>query len=63
MLVITNFTGHPCLVLPCGFRAGPVPTPRAVCLWGRLFDEGTMVRLGAALEAAFGMAARRPAVG
>ena len=85
MLIITNYTGHPCLVLRSGFRQsetrsalslararldqgdavkGPTHTvPHAVCLWGRLFEEGTIVRLGRALESAFGVAHRRPPVG
>jgi Asp-tRNA(Asn)/Glu-tRNA(Gln) amidotransferase A subunit family amidase len=85
MLIITNYTGHPCLVLRSGFRQsetrtplslararldqgeateGPTFTvPHAVCLWGRLFEEGTILRLGGALEAAFDVAARRPPVG
>ncbi len=84
MLIITNYTGHPCLVLPCGFRqsetrsplslararldqgetaTGPTFTvPHAICLWGRLFEEGTILRLGRALEVAFGVRERRPPV-
>jgi Asp-tRNA(Asn)/Glu-tRNA(Gln) amidotransferase A subunit family amidase len=75
MMIVSNFTGHPCLVLRSGFvesatrtrgvpaASGPTFTvPHAVCLWGRLFDEGTILRLGRALEAAFGVAARRPDV-
>ena len=34
--------------------------PHAVSLWGRLFDEGTILRIGAALEARFGVAEERP---
>ena len=85
MLIITNYTGHPCLVLPSGFRqsetrsplslararldqgeqtAGPKHTvPHSVCLWGRLFEEGTILRLGRAIEAACGVRHRRPPVG
>jgi Asp-tRNA(Asn)/Glu-tRNA(Gln) amidotransferase A subunit family amidase len=85
MLIITNYTGHPCLVLRSGFRdsetrgspslararldlggnvGGPMHTvPHAICLWGRLFDEGTVLRLGTALEREFGVAGRRPPVG
>ena len=85
MLIITNYTGHPCLVMPCGFRqsetrsplslararldqgetgAGPTYTvPHAICLWGRLFDEGTILRLGRALEPVFAARDRRPPVG
>jgi Asp-tRNA(Asn)/Glu-tRNA(Gln) amidotransferase A subunit family amidase len=85
MLIITNFTGHPCLVLRSGFTQSPTRSPlslararleqgeatggpahtvpHAVCLWGRLFDEGTILRLGRALEAALGVRDRRPPVG
>ena len=34
--------------------------PHAISLWGRLFDEGTVLRIGSALEARFGVAAERP---
>ncbi len=85
MLIITNYTGHPCLVMPCGFKQsetrsplslararleqgeasnGPRHTvPHTICLWGKLFDEGTILRLGRALEAAFAVRERRPPVG
>ncbi len=48
--------------------AHPVPkfspprrVPHGVTLVGRLFDEGTLGRVGIALERAFGVAAERPA--
>jgi len=85
MLIITNYTGHPCLILRSGFRQsetrsalslararldqgeavqGPTYTvPHAVCLWGRLYDEGTILRLGRALERAFGVRDCRPPAG
>ena len=34
--------------------------PQGISLWGRLFDEGPMLTLGMALEAALGVAGRRP---
>jgi Asp-tRNA(Asn)/Glu-tRNA(Gln) amidotransferase A subunit family amidase len=34
--------------------------PQGVSLWGRLFEEGTILRLGMALERALGVAAIRP---
>ena len=34
--------------------------PHAISLYGRLFDEGTILRIGAALEARLDVAARRP---
>ena len=80
MLTITNFTGHPALVLRAGFvEVGkarsdwapdpnhPLPTfspprrvPHGVTLIGRLFEEGTIVNAGLALERAFGVAGERP---
>jgi Asp-tRNA(Asn)/Glu-tRNA(Gln) amidotransferase A subunit family amidase len=80
MLTITNFTGHPALVLRSGFievskarsdwapdPAHPLPTfnpprrvPHGVTLIGRLFEEGTMVNAGLALERAFGVVGERP---
>jgi Asp-tRNA(Asn)/Glu-tRNA(Gln) amidotransferase A subunit family amidase len=80
MLTITNFTGHPALVLRAGFvevakaRSDwapdpnhPLPTfspsrrvPHGVTLIGRLFEEGTMVNAGLALERAFGVGGERP---
>jgi len=83
MLVISNFTGHPCLILRTGLRRSETRTrislaklgqgeaspgaahvvPHSLCLWGRLFDEGTILRLGRALEQAFAVAALRPPCG
>jgi len=80
MLTITNFTGHPALVVRAGFvevakaRSDwapdpnhPLPTfspprrvPHGVTLIGRLFEEGTMVNAGLALERAFGVMEERP---
>ena len=34
--------------------------PRGVCLWGRLFEESNLLRVGKALEAALGVSGRRP---
>jgi Asp-tRNA(Asn)/Glu-tRNA(Gln) amidotransferase A subunit family amidase len=82
MLVITNFTGHPSLILRTGFRqsetrsplslakgrieqgsptAGPLHTvPHGLCLYGRLFEEGTLCEIGRVLEQALDVAGRRP---
>ncbi|MBZ5640626.1 MAG: amidase [Acidobacteriia bacterium] len=80
ILTITNFTGHPALVVRAGFvevsqarsdwapdPSHPLPTfagkrrvPHGVALVGRLFDEGTIVAAGIALERAFGVAGERP---
>jgi hypothetical protein len=41
--------------------AGPAHTvPHGLCLWSKLFDEGTICEIGRALEGALGMWDRRP---
>ena len=56
MLTITNFTGHPSLTVRVGMRRAPKGTrapaglPVSLNLWGRLFEEATLVRLGSAIE-------------
>ena len=49
-LRITNYTGHPCLVLPNGFSEEGRPT--SISFTGRLFDEGTLVAVGQAYQEA-----------
>jgi Asp-tRNA(Asn)/Glu-tRNA(Gln) amidotransferase A subunit family amidase len=58
MLPLSNFTGHPSLTVRTGFDA--TGHPHAVTLTGRLFDEGTLVRIGRVLEKAAGVATVRP---
>lgn len=49
------------LGVPVGIADGPLHrVPHSAWLWGRLFDEGTLLSLGMALEAEFGVAAERP---
>ncbi|NWG91699.1 MAG: amidase [Parvularculaceae bacterium] len=75
-LLATNATGHPQLALRAGFATTPNRdlfddtseatgadthrTPRGISIWGNLFGEGAIIRLGRALEDAFGVAAERP---
>jgi Asp-tRNA(Asn)/Glu-tRNA(Gln) amidotransferase A subunit family amidase len=85
MLIISNFTGHPCLILRAGFIQSPTRSqaslsrgridqgkakgtrrytvPHGLCVYGRLYDEGTILRIGTALEAAFGVWDKRPELG
>jgi Asp-tRNA(Asn)/Glu-tRNA(Gln) amidotransferase A subunit family amidase len=58
LLLITNCTGHPSLTLRCGFRENGAP--HGITVWGRLFDEGTICRIGAALERELNVWDRRP---
>ncbi|MEK7266540.1 MAG: amidase [Pseudomonadota bacterium] len=75
-LLATNCTGHPQLAFRAGYAQTPnrdlfddpakaqgaatVKTPRGVSLWANLFEEGKIIALGRALEAALGVAAERP---
>lgn len=75
LLGITNYTGNPSLTFKTGFRKSSIRihgheaddtdekymVPHGITLWGRLFDEGKLVRLGNALEDAFGVWDTRPA--
>lgn len=59
LLVHTNLSGHPCAL----FRAGFVDEePRGLAVLGRVFDEGTIVRVAAAIERRLGAWERRPPV-
>jgi len=56
--IITNSTGHPALAMPAGFNDDG--TPLGVTLYGRPFDEGTLCRLGLALERELEIYKHRP---
>lgn len=47
-LRITNYTGHPCVVLPNGFQENGRPT--SISFTGRLYDEGTIVGVAQAYQ-------------
>lgn len=49
-LRITNYTGHPCVVMPNGFREDGRPT--SITFTGKLFDEGTILAIAAAFQQA-----------
>jgi Asp-tRNA(Asn)/Glu-tRNA(Gln) amidotransferase A subunit family amidase len=48
-LLITNLTGHPAAVLPCGFINGLL---QAIMFTGNLYDEGAPLRVALAFERA-----------
>ncbi len=56
--LMTNFTGHPCLVLRAGFDDRG--RPRGVSLFGRLGEDAALAELGVALERVLGVADRTP---
>ena len=59
VLTTTNLTGHPQVVVPCGFVDG---MPRGLSFIGRLYDEGSPLRVALAYEQATDWHARRPPI-
>jgi aspartyl-tRNA(Asn)/glutamyl-tRNA(Gln) amidotransferase subunit A len=53
-----NVTGNPALAIPTGFSKSGLPLGMQIV--GRPFDEPTVLRIGAAYEAAAGWTVRRP---
>jgi Asp-tRNA(Asn)/Glu-tRNA(Gln) amidotransferase A subunit family amidase len=49
-LGVTNLTGHPQVVVPCGFVKGN--DPQAILFTGKLYEEGTPLRLAMAYQQA-----------
>jgi aspartyl-tRNA(Asn)/glutamyl-tRNA(Gln) amidotransferase subunit A len=47
-------------VLPCGFSSGAPPLPIALQLYGRHFDESTLLRIGHAYQQATDWHTHRP---
>lgn len=57
-LLLTNLTGHPCVVVPSGFTdAG---TPVSITFTGRLFDEGTLLSVAKKFQDATAHHRRHP---
>ena len=61
MHALTNMTGHPAITIRQGFRDDGTPT--AVTLWGSLYDDAGLLRLGGELELRLGVWKRRPPLG
>ncbi len=47
-LLVTNLTGHPCVVVPNGFKENGSPT--SISFIGQLYDEGTILAVAKAYE-------------
>ncbi|NWG12143.1 MAG: amidase [Acidobacteria bacterium] len=58
-LIMTNLTGHPTVVVPCGFRQG---LPLGLVFVSNLFDEGAAMRVALAYQNATGWHKRRPPI-
>lgn len=57
-LLLTNLTGHPCVVVPNGFNEAGTPT--SISFLGNLFDEESPLRLAAAYQRATSFAEKHP---
>lgn len=57
-LLLTNLTGHPCVVLPNGFRKDGTPT--SITFLSNLFQEGNALALAKAYQDATGWHLKRP---
>jgi Asp-tRNA(Asn)/Glu-tRNA(Gln) amidotransferase A subunit family amidase len=60
MLLLTNLTGHPAVVLPDGFRRSD-GTPTSLTFIGRLYGETDLLAVAHAYQQATGFQLRRPA--
>ena len=56
-LTLTNLTGHPQMVVPCGFLG---KMPQGLLFTGRLYEEGSMARVAHAYEQAAGWYKQHP---
>ena len=57
-LLVTNLTGHPCVVVPDGFRQEN--EPGSITFIGRLFDEATVLAVARAYQEATDFHRQRP---
>jgi len=57
-LLLTNLTGHPCVVLPNGFNEDGSPT--SITIVGRLYDEARLLAVSKAYQDATGFHLQHP---
>jgi Asp-tRNA(Asn)/Glu-tRNA(Gln) amidotransferase A subunit family amidase len=58
-LVATNLSGHPCVVLPNGFRNG---MPTSITFTGQLFGEGKLLKIAEAYQRASDFHKKQPSL-
>lgn len=61
LMRLTNLTGHPQIVVPCGFAADNLPL--GLSFYGRLYDEGSPARVAHAFQQVTDWHKRQPPVG
>ena len=57
-LLLTNLTGHPCVVLPNGFNEAGSPV--SISFIGKLYEEGTLLAVARAYQDITDFHKRRP---
>lgn len=57
-LLLTNLTGHPCVVVPTGF--GDEGSPTSISIIGRLYDEGLILGVASVYQGATGWDEKHP---
>ena len=57
-LLMTNLTGHPCVVLPTGFNEKGLPT--SICFMGQLFGEAKILAVAKQFQDATGFHKKHP---
>jgi len=57
-LLLTNLTGHPCVVVPCGFTSEGTPT--SITFTGRLFGEAELLAVAKKYQDATGFHLKHP---
>ena len=57
-LLMTNLTGHPCVVLPIGFNEKGLPT--SICFMGQLFGEAKTLAVAKQFQDATGFHKKHP---
>jgi hypothetical protein len=58
-LLATNLSGHPCVVLPNGFRNG---LPGSITFTGQLFGEGKLLKVAGAYQIATAFNEKHPSM-
>lgn len=58
-LLATNLSGHPCVVMPNGFRDG---LPGSITFTGQLFGEGKLLKVAGAYQRATGFNKKHPSM-
>jgi Asp-tRNA(Asn)/Glu-tRNA(Gln) amidotransferase A subunit family amidase len=60
-LLLSNLTGHPCVVVPNGFS--PAGTPTSICFIGRLFGEAELLAVAKQYQDATDFHRKHPVMG